>query len=256
MSSTKEELPVEITTALNTSKKVILITAKSLENRNGPAASQPPPEGLAVLFKQLLSSLRYTTTSLSLAFKPPITTAAVIQQLTKFTDEVCRTVSFVVAAANGAGLSSTLLLMEWTAGVLDVINEAQRYIDTISTGDYLQLTGMVWSAVDKMAEMSTKESEALKKRWAEDTATIKDAWSELQDMLSEEPNMMDALDDEVFSPEEKAEAERVSLMNADDLIAGQADPRPLPDPPGYFTSGICFTGRSLVERDAADIKPF
>lgn len=214
MSEAQTEIPAEIVTSLAKSKKVITITAKSIQKRDGPEATQSPPQDLAVLFKQLLTSLRYTTTCLSLAFKPPITPAAVDQQLQKFTDEVCRAVSFVIAAANGAGLSSTLLLTEWTDGTLEIIAEAQRYLDLVATGDYLQLTGMVWSAIDKMSELSIKESEALTKRWKDDTATIKDAWSELVEMLAAEPGLEEALDDEVFSPEEKLEAERVSHSHA------------------------------------------
>lgn len=226
MNTAQDQLPAEVLSALTRSRKEILATAKTIENRNGPIAARSPPEDLGVMFKQLLTTLRYTTTALSLAFKPPITIAAVLQQLTKFTDEVCRTVSFVIAAANGAGLSSTLLLTEWTDGVVDIVSEAQRYIDTIATGDYLQPTGMVWGAIDKLSDLSTKESEALTKRWKEDTATIKDAWSELLSMLEAQPNMEDALDDEVFSPEERAEAERVSPLSTL-LTIGQTHSRPV-----------------------------
>jgi hypothetical protein len=250
--NTQADIPAEIVTSLNKSKKVITITAKAIEKRDGPEATSSPPEDLAVLFKQLLTSLRYTTTCLSLAFKPPITPAAVDQQLKKFTDEVCRAVSFVIAAANGAGLSSTLLLTEWTDGVLDIIAEAQRYIDLVATGDYLQLTGMVWGAIDKMANLSTNESEALSKRWKEDTATIKDAWSELVEMLDAKPGLEEALDDEVLSPEERSEAERVSHAPTP-LTAGQTHSRILQNTTGYATSRFCDNKSHLAQTTLEDI---
>ena len=175
----------------------------------GPLASSssaskpipPIPDGLRSILGTLLKAIRHSTTSLSLAFKPPITPAAAVQQLEKVSDEYSRCVSCVVGcAAHG---SYSVLVDEWREGIESVGIELGRLIETlrdgamantaknggqVSTDDnpYLAHTGMVWDAVDRLSDLSWTEVEAVQKRIKGQRAIVDDAWAEFKEFLDEQ----------------------------------------------------------------------
>lgn len=185
----------------------------------GPLASSsspskpilPIPDGLRSILGTLLKAIRHNTTSLSLAFKPPITQAAAVQQLEKVSDGYARCVSCVVgSAAHG---SYSVLVDEWREGVEGVGIELGRLIETlrdgtlantaknggqVSTDDnpYLAHTGMVWDAVDRLSDLSWTEVEAVQKRIKGQRVIVDDAWAEFKEFLTEQDEQDEDEDDE------------------------------------------------------------
>lgn len=171
----------------------------------------PIPDGLRSILGTLLVAIRHSTTSLSLAFKPPITPAAAIQQLEKVSDEYARSVSCVVGCAAHGHYS--VLVDEWREGVEAVGVELRRLIETlrdgprtttkrqqkggqVSTDDnpYLAHTGMVWDAVDRLSNLSWTEVEAVQKRIKGQRAIVDDAWAEFKEFLMEQDEEQDESD--------------------------------------------------------------
>lgn len=180
----------------------------------GPIASSsssrpvpPLPDGLRSILGTLLQAVRHTTTALALAFKPPVTVPAAVQQLDKVADEYARMVSCVIASASHGSYSA--LVDEWREGVESVGQELGRLIETlrdgvkdgkgqISTDDnpYLAHTGMVWDAIDRLADLSWTEVDAVQKRFKAQRAIVSDAWSEFKEYLEEEEQDDDEDEDE------------------------------------------------------------
>jgi hypothetical protein len=158
------------------------------------------------VFAQLLTSVRHTTTALSLAFKPPITVPATIAQLDKLSDQLGRLISCVVAAASGEPWNLSALVDEWRDGVLAISTEVDRYLEVLeksvtagpSDSSYLMHTGMVWEEIDRVEKgLSANELQAVVKRWEGEKDVVKDAWTEFKEFLeNDDVNELDDDDDE------------------------------------------------------------
>jgi hypothetical protein len=158
------------------------------------------PDGLADILVALLQTVRHTTTSLALSFKPPITVPAAIQQLDKIANEYARMTSCVVGAAFHGTYS--VLVDEWREGVESIGNEINRLIAVLKEGTrgssksaggsgmdenpYLAHTGMVWGAIDNLRNMSRTENQAVIKKWEGQKEIVKDAWTEFKEFLEEQ----------------------------------------------------------------------
>ncbi|WOO83814.1 uncharacterized protein LOC62_05G007334 [Vanrija pseudolonga] len=173
-----------------------------------------PAAGLHDILLALLASVKKETTTLALAFKPPITEGAISQQLDKLTDQVGRLVSCVIAAAGGGGEARSLLVDDWNAGVLHLGSELERLLTVLEesvgsepavpaassskvTDDnpYLAHTGLVWDAVDRFAaSLPPTEVAAVTQHWEGQKETVRDAWSEYKEFL--EDHEEDEEDDE------------------------------------------------------------
>lgn len=149
--------------------------------------------------------MKKETTTLALAFKPPITEGAISQQLDKLTDQVGRLVSCVIAAAGGGGDARSLLVDDWNEGVLHLGSELERLLTVLEesvgaepavpaassskvTDDnpYLAHTGLVWDAVDRFAaSLPPTEVAAVTKHWEGQKETVRDAWSEYKEFLED-----------------------------------------------------------------------
>lgn len=184
--------------AIKQCQKTIIDTRAVIDPpRATPLPTKAVSPDLAKVLTEQLGVLRHTTTSLSLAFKPPITPAAAIQQIEKFVQDLCRIVSILIVAADGAGLASTLLLEEWTRGTIEVVLAAQQLVDTFEQSSrqpgsaddgYLVQTAKLWDAVDAMTgSLSTTESAALTRRWKAETLVIKDSFAEFKLAIEEMP---------------------------------------------------------------------
>ncbi|KAK8849664.1 hypothetical protein IAR55_004999 [Kwoniella newhampshirensis] len=162
-------------TGLNDCQAALQTAVQALSRRTDSEASHP---GLGDVFAQLLSNLRQTVTSLSLAFKPPVTIPAAIQQLDKVSDQVGRLISCVLLAPGE-------LATEWRQGMSNIGVEMVKYLQVlVSDGDYLGATGMVWEAIDSLAnDLSKDEPAAVAKRWRHQQSVVKDAWDEFKGIL-------------------------------------------------------------------------
>jgi hypothetical protein len=197
-----------------------------------------PPAGLADIFAALLSQLKTTTTTLALAFKPPLSPAAIKPYAERLEDEVARAVSCVLALAGAPGVGSSALLDAWRAGVtgigeaveafLAVLEEAARTGNVGTEGEqnpYLAHTGLVHAAIERLAAgLPRTEGEAVGRVWEGQKGTMRDAWDEFKEMLEdegEEEEDFGDLDDEFgileapmgsLSPSERRRAEAVSIQ--------------------------------------------
>ncbi|KAK4686619.1 cyclin-D1-binding protein 1, partial [Tremellales sp. Uapishka_1] len=169
------------------------------------------PESLSESFLHLLHSLKQTTTSLSLSFKPPITIPAAIQQLDKLSDQLGRLITCVVLLSSSRGA----LYEEWNDGVLALGEDIKRYLGNFQhkqeengNEEYLRHTGIVWDAIDKLTlGLSRTENEAVGRKWKSQQEVMKDAWVEFKEFLAEQADggEDDEKDDEEDEEEENDE---------------------------------------------------
>jgi hypothetical protein len=231
-----------ISTGISNSKSEIALTSRALSSISGqPDSAQSDaaqistvPAELPAVLKSLLLSFRHSTTSLALAFKAPLTVAAALQQLDKFTKELCQASSCVLAAA-AQGPSGTML-DEWRDGVLDICTEAVRFLDVLAdsttangsssgggSGEnpYLHHTGLVWDRVDSLtSDLSASEGEAVVRRWKMDTAVVKDAWSEFKESI-DSMEVLPARD--AGSADKRPETEGADEWDEDDMMGLGSD---------------------------------
>ena len=190
-----------MSTALSSIRQSLALLGPLASSSSSVKPIPPIPDGLQAILATLLKAVRHSTTSLSLAFKPPITPSAAIQQLDKISDEYARCVSCVIGcAAHG---SYSVLVDEWREGVESVGIELGRLIETLRDGatankaemggqvsidenPYLAHTGMVWDAVDRLKTLSGSEVEAVQKRIKGQRAIVDDAWAEFKEFLAEQ----------------------------------------------------------------------
>ena len=183
------------------------------------------PRGLSDVLAALLTSLRQTTTSLALSFKPPLTPSTVVPLLLKLSDEFARITSCVLALP-----ANTVILTEWREGATSIGDELKHFVDVLSgkleapeEDGYLTHTGMVWEALDRFADFSTDEVGAVRKRLEGQKGIMKDAWDEFNELLEGDVgegglDLEDEEDDELggsfagtMSAEERTRAEAVRL---------------------------------------------
>lgn len=180
-----------------------------------PSSTLPPIlPGLPESFAQLLSQLRYNITSLSLAFKPPITAPAALAQLTKINDNFGRIAACVVAISGGQ--TGSALAEEWKDGTETIGAEVLRLLDVFidvaqkekegvkangasgskDENPYLLHTGLVWDAIDRLSgESSVSEVGAVGKRWKAQGEVMKDAWNEFKEFLEDQLEDADDTED-------------------------------------------------------------
>lgn len=184
-------------------------TARNQDNALVSSTLPDLPSGLTDIFSTLLSSLKHTVTSLSLAFKPPVTHEAASQQLDKLADLFARITSCVFAS--GLDPRWSVLAEEWTYGVQGLGGDLERLlvaftesssIDHVSSSSsstdnqYLSHTGMVWDAIDKLAGFSTGENAAVVRKWDGQREVVNDAWAEFKDFLEDQAGEQEGSDDE------------------------------------------------------------
>lgn len=162
-----------------------------------------PPPALADILNALLKELRNSVTTLALAFKPPLTAAAVKPQLEKIEDHIARMVSCVLAASGGGGghQGYSMLIELWSEGVGHTIGHVNTLLSTLKDdaasgsaeakvakeqakgqAPYLAQTGMVWASIDDIT-IPRNEIDAVKMVWDQQKSMVRDAWDEFKDML-------------------------------------------------------------------------
>lgn len=148
-----------------------------------------------------------------MAFKPPVTVSAATQQLEKITDQMGQLIGCGLITHGEMG-------KEWKEGILDIGAEVERHLDVLEAeGDYLQSTGKVWEAIDRMSrDLSRDEKSAIIRRWKIHQSIVKDAWDEFKEILEDSQNRDDdggwdelGLGGTSLSEEEKSRAEAVSF---------------------------------------------
>lgn len=186
-------------------QKVLLSLTLVVQTCNAALASTPPPpqpQSLDVLHKDLLSlfSLLYAaTTKLSLALNPSHPTysasLAPLKDLADHLSALFHCTSFFVPAAHGA-----TLVQEVVSLVKDAIESiralAQKFIEIEASdsrqssgkaGDeYMVRTATVHSVLDRARALSANNLLAVRKRWTEDAASLKDGFREVSDMVEDE----------------------------------------------------------------------
>jgi hypothetical protein len=178
---------------LRQSKATINQALRALSTPTSAASSSsslpPLPQGLPDTLLALLQHLRQTTTSLSLAFKPPISVAPALAQLSKIDDHLGRLVACVLSTGTP---TTSILVDEWREGVINLGEEVIRLLSILegptSAGDepYLTHTGLVWNAIDKFSSgLSRTEIQAVMRRWAAQSGVLKDAWDEFKEVLED-----------------------------------------------------------------------
>ncbi|WVQ77704.1 hypothetical protein IAR50_007394 [Cryptococcus sp. DSM 104548] len=187
------------------------------------------PNGLPDAFSQLLANLRQSLTSLGLAFKPPVTIPAALQQLEKISEQINQLISCAIMAKGELG-------KEWKEGITAVEGEVERHIQVLeSGGDYLRSTGMVWEAIDRMTkDLSKDEWSAVIRRWKSHQSVVKDAWEEFKEILEGDGEDEDDGWDELglgegsLSDEEKARSIAIKPLLALHQLLHASLPRYIP----------------------------
>ncbi|OCF42619.1 hypothetical protein I317_03604 [Kwoniella heveanensis CBS 569] len=168
------------------------LRALASSSKQNESLTSTLPAGLGEAVAGLLVNLRQTTTALGLAFKPPISVDAAIQQLDKTSDQIGKLISCVL-------LTHGYLAEEWKAGVEGIGGELVRHIDVLSSRDrntsdgagvagsddaYLASTGMVWESIDRLANgLSKDEKSAVVRMYKGQQGTVKDAWEEFKGIV-------------------------------------------------------------------------
>ncbi|WVO21576.1 uncharacterized protein IAS62_002885 [Cryptococcus decagattii] len=169
---------------------------------------------IADAFAQLLVNFRQTVTSLGLAFKPPVTVSAATQQLEKVAEQLNQLISCVLITHGEMG-------REWKEGVLSIGAEVERHLDMLEAeDDYLQSTGKIWEAIDRMSrDLSRDEKSAIIRRWKIHQSIVKDAWDEFKEILEDSQNEDDdggwdelGLGDTSLSEEERSRTEAIKPL--------------------------------------------
>lgn len=165
------------------------------EDPDDPQLSFLPADHVQA-FKNMHINLRHTTTSLALAFKPPLTIAAANQQLEKFIIDLCHIPTCVYTAKDR--VYDGILLDEWKEATIDLCNHAAKFLRALSElsssstapkgnveDPYLRYTAMIWECCDKVSTgISGSEGQAVAKRWNVDTEIVKDAWTEFKESIA------------------------------------------------------------------------
>lgn len=148
----------------------------------------PLAPGLSEATLNLLASIRQTVTTLTLAFKPPLTAAGITKYLSQAEDEMGRLASCVIATGGG----ESVLSQDWKEGVQSIGSEMQRLFGVMECGvvdptkEYLAQTGIVWDLIDLLrARLPADEISAVTQRWEMQKSTMRDAWSEFKEMLED-----------------------------------------------------------------------
>ena len=216
---------MDLSSSLSQALKTLRTYLQALQapSSSSSTSSDPfiPPllPGLPEIVTQLTATLKQTTTSLALSFKPPITTDAAVAQLDKLSDQVGRLIACVIAAAAGGPWDRSALVEEWREGVLGLSTELEKLLVILQKaaaepstgrkddvqgegegeGAYLVHTGLVWDAVDRMTDgMSTDEVGAVVRVWRRHGEVVRDAWDEFKEFLE------DAQEDDADDGEDEA----------------------------------------------------
>ncbi|ODN72956.1 hypothetical protein L202_08361 [Cryptococcus amylolentus CBS 6039] len=208
----------------------------------------PMPHGLPDAFCQLLANLRQSLTSLGLAFKPPVTIPAALQQLEKISEQINQLISCAIMAKGELG-------KEWKEGISAVEGELERHIQVLeSGGDYLRSTGMVWETIDRMTkDISKDERSAVIRRWKSHQSVIKDAWEEYKETLEGDGENEDDGWDELglgegsLSDEEKARSTAIKPLLALHQLLHASMPRYLPQLPENDLTLLLTLSENLID---------
>lgn len=185
----------------------------SIQALSGKQPSLDVSPNIGDAFAQCLVNFRQTVTSLGMAFKPPVTVPAATQQLEKISDQLSQLIACVLITHGEMG-------KEWKEGILDISAEVERHLDVLEAeGDYLQSTGKIWEAIDRMSrDLSRDEKSAITRRWKIHQSIVKDAWDEFKEILEDIQNRDDdggwdelGLGGTSLSEGEKSRAEAVSF---------------------------------------------
>ncbi|OWZ65425.1 hypothetical protein AYX14_06224 [Cryptococcus neoformans] len=158
----------------------------SIQALSGKQPSLDVSPNIGDAFAQCLVNFRQTVTSLGMAFKPPVTVPAATQQLEKISDQLSQLIACVLITHGEMG-------KEWKEGILDISGEVERHLDVLEAeGDYLQSTGKIWEAIDRMSrDLSRDEKSAITRRWKIHQSIVKDAWDEFKEILEDNQNRDD-----------------------------------------------------------------
>ncbi|KAJ7097930.1 hypothetical protein B0H15DRAFT_945488 [Mycena belliarum] len=196
-------------------QKVVLSLTVLLQTCNAAHASAgiPPasaPQPLGVLHKDLLSlfSLLYAaTTKVSLALKPSHPTySASLSPLKDLADHISalfHCANLFVSAVHGATLVEEVLSL--VKDVIESIRTLSKKFLEIETSDsrqssgqagdeYMVRTATVHSVLDRARALSSNNLFAVRKRWLEDAASLKDGFREVGDMVEAAESSEDAED--------------------------------------------------------------
>ncbi|KAJ7709907.1 hypothetical protein B0H17DRAFT_916206 [Mycena rosella] len=194
-------------------QKVVLSLTLVVQTCNAALTSTPPhpqPQSLDVLHKDILSlfSLLYAaTTKLSLALKPSHPTysasLAPLKDLADHVSALFHCTTLFVPAAHGATLVQEVVSLAKDA-IESIRALAQKFLEIEASdsrqssgqaGDeYMVRTATVHSVLDRARALSANNLLAVRKRWAEDAASLKDGFREVSDMVEDEESSENADD--------------------------------------------------------------
>lgn len=206
----------------------------------GPATEpgQTTPDLLA-LAARAAAQIRQDVTALSLSVSPAKagTVATLTGKIAAAQLELVGCTRLLAGASPydaAAPPLRSLVTAVWAERVAALGSELARLMESlakkIQAGNdaYLAQTGLVWEAVDALAELPRTEADALVQRWKRDGGLVRDAWDEFKESLEDEdsdggenPFGDDGFGDDDFAdleatlggsmtPEERRRAEAVS----------------------------------------------
>lgn len=188
-------------------------------------ASEPATEpgrttpDLMTLVTRAAAQMRQDVTALSLSVSPAkaTTISSLTGKILASQQELVACTRLVAGASpydNTPPPLRSLITAVWAERVSAVGRELGRYMEAlvkkIQSGNdaYLSQTGLVWEAVDALAELPRTEADALVQRWKRDGGLVKDAWEEFKESLEEDgEDGENPFGDEGFGDDEFADLE-------------------------------------------------
>ena len=188
-------------------------------------ASEPATEpgkttpDLMTLVTRAAAQMRQDVTALSLSVSP-----AKASTITTLTNKILAAQQELVGCSRLLGGASpydsttpplrSLITAVWAERVSALGRELSRYMEAlvkkIQSGNdaYLSQTGLVWEAIDALAELPRTEADALVQRWKRDGGLVKDAWEEFKESLEDDGEEEEnPFGDEGFGDDDFAELE-------------------------------------------------
>ncbi|ORY82917.1 hypothetical protein BCR35DRAFT_303566 [Leucosporidium creatinivorum] len=207
-------LSSEISSLISTSLAFLSKTITDLSSNPRPAPSNPSPvQDVRNDLIALLTLIGKESTSLSLAFKPPVSVQAVEGTLVKLHALLVK-LAFCLSSCPSEGALAKEI--NWIG--LESLEAVQRLLESSLTGynltgtnakkekevrqACLNLTGLVWEVVERSKELSVDELQAMRKEWTGVLGLLDDCLEEVKEM---EESGEDEEDDEEDDEEEEDE---------------------------------------------------
>ncbi|EJU00724.1 hypothetical protein DACRYDRAFT_23082 [Dacryopinax primogenitus] len=209
----------DITAALGKTSSLCNLGLKALRAPNAQAPQSagelPPLTVLRTDYVSLLSLLYNRALSLSLALKPPITSAAVTKVLSDVNDDLGRFTNCTLSIDDERHGSEMKKQMRW--GAEEVLEGVQRTVDSalqavnsgaVEEGDKRDLipVAALLSAIESLKWRLPKDNtDAILRRWEMDSAALDDGVRETREMIEEGDERAQKAGGDADEPEEEDE---------------------------------------------------